>query len=310
MIFALRAIMVSLAFFALLYSLLSLVLLLLWKAVSPYNLQTHMGTRGLFTLRVIPFGVAASVSLFVTLPSFLMLETHAMDEDLGTVMLSLCAVLILGVGICRVLSAHAQTRRVVSACLEGATPLESAAAPLTVVSRQTVSPFMLVGLCTPRILVSTSARQLLSEGEFAAALRHETQHLRSHDNLRKVILNALPFPGMAKVDETWQAAAELAADNGAVSSRNEALDLAAALIKLTRHFRHQSTPLLGTGLVSREGSVIRRVERLIGWEALPKVESSRGRYAIHAACLACLATAVKLGPVLALMHSITERLVP
>jgi hypothetical protein len=310
MIFALRAIMVSLAFFALLYSLLSVVFVLLWKGLTFYNLQTRIGARGLFTLRVVPFGVSAAVSLFVTLPSFLMLEARSMDEDLGTVMLSVCAVLILGVGIVRVLTAQAQTRRVVSRCLDGATPLEGAAAPPAVVSLQTVSPFMLVGICAPRILVSKCARQLLTDEEFAAALRHETEHLRSHDNLRKVILNCLPFPGVAKLDAAWQAAAELAADNGAVSSRNEALDLAAALIKLTRHFPHQSTPLLATGLVSREDSVTGRVERLIGWKEIPKVEPNRWRYAIHAACLACLAAAVKLGSVLALMHSITERLVP
>jgi beta-lactamase regulating signal transducer with metallopeptidase domain len=310
MIFAFRAIMVSLAFFALLYSLLSLMLVLFWEGVRLSKLQTGISARGLFILRLIPFGVSASVSLFVTLPSFLMLETHSMDEDLGTILLSVCALLIISGGIYRVLVAQTQTRRVVSACLESATPLESIAVTRAFVSSQTMSPFMLVGLCAPQILVSKYARQLLSEAEFAAAVRHESQHLRSHDNLRKAILNCLPFPGMANLEAAWQAAAELAADHGAVSSRKEALDLAAALVKLTRHFPHHSMPYLATGLASGGDSVARRVEHLIGWEESPKAGSNRWHYAIHAACLACLAAAVKLGAVLALMHSITERLVP
>lgn len=310
MIFALRAIMVSLAFFALLYSPLSLLLMLTWKGLRFYNLQKRIGARGLFILRVIPFGFSASVSLFLTLPSFLMLERHTMDEDLGTVVLSLCALLILGAGISRVLTAQALTRRIVSKCLEGATPLESGTATVAVVSPLTVAPFMLVGLYTPRILISESARRVLSEAEFAAAVQHEMQHLRSHDNLRRAFLNCLPFPGTRSLEKAWEAAAELAADEKAVSSRKEALDLATALIKLARHFPHQSTPHFATGLSSAADSVATRVERLLAWQGACNAASNRWRYAVHAACIASVGAAVQLGPLLALMHSITERLVP
>ena len=310
MIFVLRAIMVSLAFFALLYSLLSLLLVLMWRPLRICYLQKHIAARGLFTLRVIPFGVSAAVSLFLTLPSFLLLERHSLDEDLGTLVLGVCAVLILGAGIYRVLTAEARTRRVVSACLEGAIRLGRNSVTPAIILPQSVTPLMLVGIRVPRILISASACKILSDGELRAAVRHETAHFRSRDNLKKAILNCLLFPGMASLEEAWQEASELAADDGAVSSRDEALDLAAALIKLARHFPCQDMPDLATGLVSTVGSVTSRVERLVAWKESSAASPNGWRYVIAVAFLAVFGLAAKLGPALVLVHSLTERLVP
>lgn len=310
MIFALRAIMVSLAFFGLLYSFLSLLLVLTWRGLRLCRLQKHIGARGLFTLRVVPFGIAAAVSLFLTLPSFLALEAHSMDEDLGTFLLSVCAMLILGAGIYRVLTAEARTRRVVSSCLEGAINFELHAVAPAIILPQSITPLMLVGIRVPQILISESACKVLSDAELRAAVRHEREHFRSCDNLKKAIFNCLPFPGMADLEEAWQEASELTADDRAVSSRDEALDLAAALIKLTRHFPCQAMPDLATGLVSAVGSVTMRVERLLAWKESPAVSPNGWRYAVPLAFAAFLCLVAKLGPALILIHSLTERLVP
>jgi beta-lactamase regulating signal transducer with metallopeptidase domain len=309
MIFALRAVMVSLAFFALLYSFLSLVLVLIWKGLSFCGFQKHFRARDLFWLRVIPFVSAAVVCLFLTLPSFLVLETRSMDEDLGTFLLSVCAVVILGAGLYRVSSAEARTRRVVSACLEGAISFEHRETP-AIILRQSITPLMLIGIRVPRILISESACKVLSDAELRAAIRHETEHFRSRDNLKKTILNCLPFPVMSGLEEAWRDASELAADDGAVSRRDEALDLASALIKLTRHFPCQSVPDLATGLVGSAGSVTTRVERLLAWKESPAVSRNRWRYAVPVALAAFLGLVAKLGPALVLIHSLTERLVP
>ena len=230
MIFVLRAIMVSLAFFAILYSFLSLLVVLTWHGLRLCHFQKHIAARGLFTLRVIPFGISAAVSLFLTLPSFLLLEGHSLDEDFGTFVLSACAMVIIGAGIHRVLAAEARTRRVVSACLKGAIGSERRTVAPAIILTESITPLMLVGIRVPRILISASACKVLSDEELQAAVRHEEAHSRSRDNLKKAILNCLPFPGMESLEEAWQEASELAADDGAVSSRDEALDLAAALI--------------------------------------------------------------------------------
>jgi len=95
-----------------------------------------------------------------------------------------------------------------------------------------------------------------------------------------------------------------------VSSRKDALDLAAALIKLTRHFPHQATPLFATGLVSHVESMSLRIERLLAWKEPQTAGSSAWRYAVPAATVALLVLMAKLGTMLILIHSVTERLVP
>lgn len=310
MIFVLRAVMVSLAFFVLLYSLLSLLVVLTWHGLHLCHLHKHIGARGLFTLRVIPFAISAAVSSFLTLPSFLLLEGRSLDEDLGTFVLGACALLILGIGLYRVLAVERRTRRVVSACLESAIGLEHSAVIPAIILARSITPLMLVGVRSPRILISASACKTLNDGELRAAVRHERAHSRSRDNLKKVILNCLPFPGMARLEEAWREASELAADDGAVSSHAEALDLAAALIKLARQFPCQAVPELATGLMSAIGSVTSRVERLMAWKESSVASPYRWRYVTGIAFLAVFGLATKLGPALVLIHSLTERLVP
>jgi beta-lactamase regulating signal transducer with metallopeptidase domain len=309
-IFVARGIMVSLAFFALLYTFLSLLLVLAWKWLSLRKLSKHLSPDVLFMLRVAPFAISAAVSLFLICPSFVALETRSMDEDLGTFVLGISALLFLGAGLFRVLAAEARTRRIVTACLEGAVNLERDGVTDAMLSPRSVAPLMLIGIRVPRILISQATHHLLSDAELLAAVRHEAKHLRARDNLKKAILNFLPFPGMEGLEKSWQEAAELAADDGAVSNRKEALDLAAALIKLSRHCPDQTIPDFATSLVSGGESTTKRVERLLVWEKARDVASNRWRNALLTACAVSLAVAMKLGPVLTLIHSITERFVP
>ena len=310
MIFILRAIAVSLAFFGLLYSFSSSLVVLIWQVLRLWRPQQHFGARGLFVLRVSPFVSSAAVSLFLTLPSFLLLEKHSLDEDAGTFVLSACSLFILGAGIYRVLTAEVRTRRVVSGFLEDAITLQNPGAVPSVILAQKNAPPMLVGIRVPRIVISESACEVLSDEELQAAVRHETAHSRSRDNFKKAILNSLPFPGMANLEEAWLDASELAADDGAVSSRAEALDLAVALIKLAQHFPRHAVPDLATGLVSSVRSVTLRVERLMAWKESSSPNPYRWRFAIAITLIALSGIVAKLGAAMILVHSLTERLVP
>ena len=310
MIFAARGILVSLAFFALTYSFFSVLALLAWWGMQFFFRGRPVSVDLLFGFRVTPFALSAAITLLLAFPSFLLLEAHSMDEDLGTFALSLGAVLFLAAGLYQVTTAAARTRRVVAECLEGAMGLTADEVSSALVSPRSVLPLMLVGIRTPRVLISDAARDLLSAEELQAAVRHELEHLRSRDNLKKAILSCIPFPGMAGLERAWQEAAELAADDGAVSSREEALDLAAALIKLARRFPLQAAPAFTTGLVSSPYWVATRIERLLTWKENSIVSHNNWRYALPLAFAAIVALAAKLGPVMILMHSLTERLVP
>ena len=60
--------------------------------------------------------------------------------------------------------------------------------------------------------------------------------MQSRDNLKKLVFRFCPFPGMAGLESAWSQAAELAADDAAVSNLNDAVDLAAALVKFPAWF--------------------------------------------------------------------------
>jgi beta-lactamase regulating signal transducer with metallopeptidase domain len=162
------------------------------------------------------------------------------------------------------------------------------------------------------VWLSRAAEFVLTERELQSALRHETVHVRRRDNLRKLILRVVAFPGMKAMENAWREATEMTADDSAVSSISEALDLAAAVIKLSRLASLQPPAELTTALVhSPAGSVNARVERLIAW----KDEHQNVSTGYSFACGLLAATAALAGMVLTYstllvrMHAATEWLV-
>jgi len=172
-------------------------------------------------------------------------------------------------------------------------------------------PVTLVGVHKPRVLVSESAVALLSHDELHIALKHEDAHLRARDNLKKLVFRFCPFPGMAKLESAWSQTAELAADDAAVSNADDALDLAAALVKLSRLLPVGAAPVCTVGFVT--GSIGTRVERLLAWNEaeVRKSQTSQFRpwYAIPPVLAALLCVFATYGPALSLTHEITEWLV-
>jgi hypothetical protein len=71
---------------------------------------------------------------------------------------------------------------------------------------------------------------------------------------------------MASLERAWQEAAEFAADEAAVSNPDDAVDLAAALLKLSDLVPVQDPPAFTTGLVNLRALVKLRVERLLAWD--------------------------------------------
>jgi beta-lactamase regulating signal transducer with metallopeptidase domain len=264
--FAARGILVSLAFFAVVYCLLSSLVVLTWRGVqSACRKPSSSSANLLFGLRILPFVISLGVSVFFTFPSFWLLERRSLDEDTGTFVLGLCALLILGAGLVRLLLAEARTTRAVTRWRVSASSSERGAILPSIKAADGAPPLILVGIRKPNIMVSDMAAAVLSNDELRAAVRHELGHLRSWDNLKKVSISATPFPGMTRLERAWREAAELAADDSAVTNRREALDLASALIKLSRFSQHWAEPALASGLVTGSSSIGLRLERLIEW---------------------------------------------
>jgi Zn-dependent protease with chaperone function len=220
--------------------------------------------------------------------------------------LGVCALLLISYGCFRVIAAEIRSTRVVARWLQGARPLPAHGSAVTFESHCEAPPITLVGVRKPRILVSESTVALLSDDELQIALKHELQHMKSRDNLKKLIFRCCPFPGMAKLESAWSEASELAADDAAVSNPCDAVDLAAALVKLSRLVPVEAPPVCTVGFVT--DSLSQRVASLLAWDEASKARRVHVRawFIIPPLVAASLLVSVAYGPVLALTHEVTE----
>src|SRR5260370_28208646 len=115
---------------------------------------------------------------------------------------------------------------------------------------------------------------------------------------------------MAGPESAWLEATEMAADDDAVSSVGEALDLAAALIKLWRMGVAEAPAELTAALLhSPAGLMNARVERLIAWdEGRRKAQVPRYSpwYGFTAGLTMVAGFAVAYGQLLVRVHMATE----
>jgi hypothetical protein len=105
----------------------------------------------------------------------------------------------------------------------------------------------------------------------------------------------------------------MAADDAAVSTASEALDLAAALIKLSRPATFPSAPDIATTLIPAPlASVNARIERLIAWNGQQQQKPALALSPLYAVCVTLTivaAVAVTYNQALERIHIATEWLV-
>lgn len=310
--FALRGMAVSLSVFVIVYCGLSLAVGMTWRRVRERmrDLSAQSAADWLFALRMLPVVAAAGITATFIVPSFVLLEPRAVDEGLGIVpaLLGIGGALLMGVGLLNAARAWRRSRSAIHAWSLGAQPVMSDA-PVRVWRIAPAVPAMTaVGILRPSVLVSGAAEGMLAPAELQSAMNHEVAHVRRRDNLKKLLLQMVAFPGMRGLDAAWLESAEMAADAAAVSSAEEALTLASALIKLSRLGISQTVDLTA-GLVQSPAAVINaRIKRLMAWSDAR--ESSRLYTPWYtAAFVATFAFALVYGQLLAGVHVATEWLV-
>jgi hypothetical protein len=275
MIFALRGIAVwfSISFIA--YTALSLAVSFTFRC-SPglfADMSPARRANWVFVIRILPLALALGFTLVFAVPSFLLLEPHAVREPLGIgiVLLGLCGVAVVLHGLWSATSALVHVAKTVAIWSQEAELMQDNPCGLlpgipVLRTSALAPPLSTVGILRPRIWLSTAADIELAGGELSAALRHEVEHVRRRDNLKKLMLRTVQFPGMARLEREWREASEMAADEAVVSSPSEALDLATAVIKLSSLLPRRPPVELTTALVhSPAESLNARVERLVAW---------------------------------------------
>src|SRR3982074_1156999 len=116
--FAARGIVVSFSMFFLLYSGLSLVVVMVWKRAGlriqryPVRLCADL----FFVIRMLPLAISVAVTLAFTVPSFVLLEPHAIREPVGamSLVLGLCGLILVLVGILHATAAVLRASRTIA----------------------------------------------------------------------------------------------------------------------------------------------------------------------------------------------------
>jgi Zn-dependent protease with chaperone function len=283
----LRCAIVALVVFAAAYVSLSATVAIFWQALG--RRLRSLSADALFLLRVSPLLIAYTFVTLLTVPSFLAYEPVTMREGVrtGAMLGAALAVVLLAIGVTRSFKAWRQTARLIAACTESAKPA-----------------IFVAGIWRSRLMISESARQLLNEEQLAAAIRHESAHVDSRDNVKQLVLRFSAFPFLASLDRTWLHAAEMAADDAAATDEQSALDLASALTAVAR--TSMVVPKLGMSLVPEaHAPLAARIERLLAWQP----GTRRGNSAVAIAMLAVMgAVIVNATVLLRSAHEITELL--
>jgi len=321
--FAARGIAVSFSVFFIVYCALSLAVAFGWHRAWTHGrrLSLRRAADFLFALRMLPLTTAAVITAIFTVPSFLLLEPRAIDEPLGGIplVLGICGVLLAVVGLVNASLAWRRASRAVAEWTRGARFGEATGSVPVLKISPPFPPVTVTGIVRPRILLSGSAQLQLTGPELQTALNHELAHVRRADNLKKLLMRFVAFPWMGGLEAAWLEATEMAADEAAVTTSCEALDLAAALIKLSRLVPEAAPTDLTTALVHGPASAVHaRVERLLAWveagkeRRLPvrKYSSWYGLGCGLAAASAAIAMfALTYSQLLAHVHTATEWLV-
>lgn len=310
MIYALRGAGISLSIFVLAYITLRVASAALARLLEkiPQRYTDGLPSNAWYAMQVAPFVMAALAVASFTIPSFLRYEPAVAEEEFGwpILLLSGLCLFLFAIGIRKAWKAYASTLQKVREWRQGS----------TVVRRDSVEvwetgpdspPLVLAGILRPKILVSSSAASTLNGDELACALAHETTHIKHYDNLKKLMLRICSFPIDRTLERRWTESIEIEADQHAVSSKHQALDLASALVKASR--LSTASAELATNLTSETGGLLhRRVERLLCWDdsTLSQTSTFSWRVPIAGAVLLSLISVLWYQSLLVQMHRLAE----
>jgi hypothetical protein len=300
--------LVLLASYGLISLILSLAVALAWR---PRLSPAITCADEILTVRLLPAALALLIDATVVAPSFLLYEPVDADERCGPVLagLSVLALVTIIDGARRAWLGRARARTL----LRDFKPLKDLSVPaghrIDVID--TPGPLVaVVGELRPRIVAAKQVVRVCSQEELHQIVAHEAAHIYARDNLKLLLLVASPdplawLPTGADLQERWQEAAELEADERASGpDPHKRVALASALIKVARLS-------IGTGrwrparrVSEPRGTLDSRIRRLLAPPPAAMVNTSIRRAAVCALTLPVVAV-----PLHAFVHHIIEMLV-
>jgi len=264
--------------------------------------------------RVLPLLAAVFAVTFLSLPSFLLLESQDGAEAVSRLccLLAVAGLTLACGSLARMMRAGFATWRFGRwAGREG--ERRRVGGHWVRVLPAPAPSMALSGAWRPLLTVSYPAFSTLSPQQLEAGLDHERAHLRSGDNLKRLLLLATPVPGSAhrSLNRAWARLAEWAADDrAAAGDPHRSLLLASTLIAVARlpiapaSSCASLAPLLSTLDGERGRDLVERVQRLLS----PRAAAPARRSWLPALAAAALTAAVLLPATQHLTHALLEHL--
>lgn len=316
MIYALYGAALALTWFLICNLLLSALVLVLSERISAGIAGCAPVTRArvFLAVRLLPAVGSIAFVAGLCLPSFLRFEPRDFDEAFGvtTTTLSLAAAALIAGGARAGFRAWRESYRHARRWLQAATRLDLAGAPAPVYCLDAPAPAMtLVGVLRPRLFVARALLDTLTAEELEAALAHEAAHIRSRDNLTRLVVRALPdiagtWSAIRTLEHRWAMAEEQSADGQGARTPAARLALASALVKAVRADLAAPPALAIASPLVGSHALASRIERLV--DAAPSRPVSISARAIGwiaaAASLSILVAGYE--PLLQSVHRVSE----
>lgn len=301
--------LVMLAAFGLFNLLLSAAVAAAWSVAAPTRTAK---ADAVLIVRLLPAAGSAALVLTVVLPAFLLHESRHAHDQPGPILVT-CAVFALaalGDGARRGWRAWWHTRALMRRSwrpLPGHPAVRGAGVGMINVKEPLVA---LVGGWRQRIVTAPCVAAACDREEFHQVLAHEAAHRDARDNLKLLMLLAVPdalawLPIGRELTERWRAAADLEADERASGSDpRKRVALASALIKVARLSIANTRPREGSRVIAGLGGLEHRVRRLLA----PSPATHRGFSGLRLVACALLVPLLAM-PLYAPIHSLIEVLV-
>ena len=255
----------------------SLVSMMFWRAAESRSssLSASARARLLFTLRALPSAFAAAFVFALVIPAYVLYEPLHTNETVGTKLLFFAAVSAAGVllALSRIVRTWLATRKLTREWMRQAEIISIEGVRIPAYSvRHRFPVIAVVGVLRPRLFIAAQVFDSLTADELSAALAHERGHIEARDNLKRALLrvgqDALLFAPLGRtLMQAWHSASEEAADETAASeSPTTALNLAAAIVKISRMIPIGARATLPAGaqlLGDDEDGLTRRIRILL-----------------------------------------------
>lgn len=256
--------------------LISLAASIIWRIFDKptQELSAQKRTQFIFAIRIFPLFLTIIFIFAFLIPAYLLFEPDSQDETV-TLKLAIPALLsIVGISVAfyRVFGTWWQTRRLIKNWLNCSEPIsiENVKSPVYRL-RHSFPVIAVVGVFRPKLFIAEQIFSALDDAELFAAIEHESGHLVTHDNFKRVLLRVcrdlLVFPMGKKLERAWAENSESAADEYAAQIHPEtALNLASALVKIAKIVPPNTSPAMPSGsflVESRDTDITWRVHRLL-----------------------------------------------